>query len=185
MTGPFFTVRSKNSSMRRQRIAQHDVAAEEVDLARIDLRLERLAELDQHVEQPQRIGERDVASLVPCRISSGRSSLSMCRIGAEMCRSRDSARRSQPRRRVARAVRRPVDDARDVDAGAPQRRVGGHRLQRQESAVTQAEHADAVGIDVAERLEVIRAGRNIAVSLTPRPIWTPVDQSRLKPELPR
>src|SRR5438874_13330987 len=38
-------------------VAQHDVAAEEVNLARIDLRLETLPELDQHVEQPKRIGE--------------------------------------------------------------------------------------------------------------------------------
>src|SRR5262249_39757440 len=43
------------------RIAQHDVAPEEMNLAGVDLRLERLAELDQHVEQPQRIGERYVA----------------------------------------------------------------------------------------------------------------------------
>src|SRR5262245_720581 len=41
-------------------VAQDDIPPEKVNLARIDLRLEALAQLDEHVEEPQRIGERDV-----------------------------------------------------------------------------------------------------------------------------
>ena len=42
-----------------------------------------------------------------------------------------------------------------------QRRIDGHRLKRQESSVTEAEHTDAIGIDVTERLQVVRARRHV------------------------
>ena len=46
-------------------------------------------------------------------------------------------RRAQSRRGVAGTVGRPVHDARDVDAGAKQRRILGHRLQREIAAVAE------------------------------------------------
>src|SRR6187397_3312423 len=42
------------------RIAEHDVAAEEVDFPRVDLRLEGFAQLDQIVHESQRVDERHV-----------------------------------------------------------------------------------------------------------------------------
>src|SRR5262249_59081422 len=53
-------------------------------------------------------------------------------------------------------VHRVIDDACDVAAGAKQFRLIGDGDEREEPAVAQAPDADAIAVDVPERLQVVR-----------------------------
>ena len=83
-----------------------------------------------------------------------------------LLRSTDTARRPSAVIGVF-VVHRVIDDTRHVDAGAKQLRLIRNSDKREEPAVAQTPDADAIHIDVAERLEIVRRHPRVFRVLAP------------------
>ena len=146
------------------RVAQHVLAREVVEFARVGHERHQiaLALLQQLVNQPHRVQIRHVdirravqhqqRALEPFDVRQRRRVVVDLRV---LLRGADAARRPAAVVRIL-VIHRVVGDAGDVDRGAEQLRLIGDGDQRKEAAVAQAPHADAIHVDVGQRLQIVR-----------------------------